>query len=208
MSSGSSALAEHKVNLRFFAVNGVVSAGVLAFLAWLLLLRSATPGGADLAFLPAVNASLNALAAVFLVAGWFLVRARRLVAHRNAMIAAFVSSALFFTSYVVYHYAHGDTKYAGAGAIRVVYLLILATHILLSMSVVPLALTALWFAYKRRFDRHKRVTRVLLPIWLYVSVTGVVIFFMLRAAASPVGSLSSSSRASAMPSSTVGANDR
>lgn len=184
MTSGSSALDEHKVNVRFFALNGVISAAVLAFLAWLLMLRSTTPGGTDLGFLPAVNAGFNSLAAVFLVAGWYFVKKRRLVAHRNAMIAAFVSSALFFASYVVYHYVHGDTKYTGEGPIRLVYFVILATHVLLSISVVPLALTALWFAYKRRFDRHTRVTRVLLPIWLYVSVTGVVIFFMLRGAAS------------------------
>lgn len=184
MPSGSSALDEHKVNLRFYALNGVVSLVVLGFLAWLLLLRSAVPGGADLAFLPAVNAGFNALAATFLVTGWWFVKRGRLTAHRNAMIAAFVCSALFFTSYVVYHYAHGDTKYSGQGALRLVYFAVLATHVLLSMAVVPLALTAFWFAYKRRFDRHARVTRVLLPIWLYVSVTGVVIFFMLRGVAS------------------------
>jgi putative membrane protein len=184
MPTGSSALDEHKVNVRFFALNAVISLAVLAFLAWLLLLRSTVPGGADLGFLPAVNAGFNALAAAFLVAGWVFVKQRRLVAHRNAMIAAFGSSALFFASYVAYHYAHGDTKYTGEGALRLVYFVILATHVVLSMAVVPLALTALWFAYKRRFDRHTRVTRVLLPIWLYVSVTGVVIFFMLRGAAS------------------------
>lgn len=184
MPPGSSTRDEHKGNLRFYAVNGVVSLAVLAFLAWLLLLRSAAPGSAGLGFLPAVNAGFNALAAAFLVAGWFFVKRGRLTAHRKAMIAAFVCSALFFTSYVVYHYAHGDTKYTGQGALRLVYFVILVTHVLLSMAVVPLALTAFWFAYKRRFERHTRVTRVLLPIWLYVSVTGVVIFFMLRGVAS------------------------
>ncbi len=95
------------------------------------------------------------------------------------MVLAVASSALFLVGYVAYHSVHGDTKFGGVGAIRTVYLSILATHVLLSMAVVPLVLTALYFAWRKQFLRHAKVTRVLFPIWLYVSVTGVVIFFML-----------------------------
>jgi putative membrane protein len=97
------------------------------------------------------------------------------------MVGAFAASGLFLVSYVTYHYVHGDTKFTGEGALRAVYFGILVSHILLSALVVPGALFAFWFAGTKRFSLHKRVTRVLLPVWLYVSVTGVVIFFMLKA---------------------------
>ena len=100
--------------------------------------------------------------------------------HRVLMVSAFVASSLFLVCYLAYHAVHGDTRYAGSGGMRTLYLVILASHVLLSMTVVPLALTALWFALRREFRRHRRVTRVLWPIWMYVSVTGVVIFWMLR----------------------------
>ena len=89
-------------------------------------------------------------------------------------------SALFLVGYVAYHFVHGDTKFGGIGAIRTVYLSILASHVLLSIAVVPMVLTALYFAWRKQFSRHTKVTRILFPIWLYVSVTGVVIYFMLR----------------------------
>jgi putative membrane protein len=96
------------------------------------------------------------------------------------MISAFVASSLFLVGYLAYHYVHGDTHFVGAPWLKVIYLLILATHVLLSMTVVPLALAAFWFAFRGAFATHKKVTRVLYPAWLYVSVTGVIIFFMLR----------------------------
>ncbi|MCB9596729.1 MAG: DUF420 domain-containing protein [Sandaracinaceae bacterium] len=166
----------------FYLFNAVLSAGALAFLAWLLLINTGGSIEADLSFLPAVNAGLNSLAAALLVAGYVAIRGGRRDLHKYLMVSAFASSALFLVSYVIYHYAVGDTRYTGEGALRYVYLAILLTHVLLSMTVVPLALSAFWFAYKRRFPTHKKITRFLLPIWLYVSVTGVVIFFMLRAA--------------------------
>lgn len=167
----------------FYAVNAVLSAGALSFIAYLLMIRKGGAGGVDLRFLPAVNASLNAVAASLLFAGWIAIRRKVVRAHKFFMTSAFVASSLFLVCYLVYHYVHGDTKYAGTGPIRAVYLLILASHILLSMGVVPMALTAFYFAFKRRFESHRKVTRWLLPIWLYVSVTGVVIFFMLRGSA-------------------------
>ena len=166
---------------RFYAFIAVVSALAVGFLAWLLVLRRANAtSGLDLRFMPAVNASLNALSAALLVSGWIAIRrgARRI--HPYLMISAFASSALFFIGYIAYHYVHGDTHFQGTGAVRIVYLAILASHVLLSMAIVPGALAALYFAATASFRRHRRIARVLLPIWLYVSVTGVVIFFMLR----------------------------
>jgi len=164
----------------FFAFTAVVSTVALAFIAWLLLIRRGGAGGVDLRFLPAVNAGLNATAATLLLSGWVCVRRKRLRAHRFFMLGAFAASALFLVSYLTYHFVHGDTRYAGHGPMKVAYLLVLASHVLLSMPVVPMALVAFYFAFRRQFDRHRRVTRWLAPIWLYVSVTGVLVFVMLR----------------------------
>jgi putative membrane protein len=182
LTSASSRAADPAADRRFFAFNAVVSVAALALLGWLLLIRRG--GGAaaagDLRFLPAVNASLNATAAGLLLAGWLAIRRGSMRVHRLFMVGALVASSLFLICYLTYHAAHGDTRYAGTGAMRAVYLAVLASHVVLSTTVVPLALTALWFALRREFPRHRRVTRVLWPIWMYVSVTGVAIFFMLR----------------------------
>lgn len=163
----------------FFAVNAVVSAAALGVLFWLLVLRHGSAGGEGPSALPAINATLNATSALLLATGWVAIRRGARRAHAALMVSAFASSAVFLVCYLAYHYAHGETRFGGRGALRAAYLFILATHVLLSMAVVPLALTAFWFAARRAFERHKRVTRVLLPIWLYVSVTGVVVYWML-----------------------------
>jgi len=129
-----------------------------------------------------VNASLNATAAAFLCGGYVAIRRGAQRLHKYCMVSAFAASSLFLLCYVAYHYAHGDTTYPANGPLRTLYRLILGTHVLLSIFVVPMSLTALYFAARRTWAKHKKVTRVLLPIWLYVSVTGVLIFFMLRAA--------------------------
>ncbi|WNG33651.1 DUF420 domain-containing protein [Archangium violaceum] len=165
----------------FYIFTAVVSAAALSFLAYILLIRrGGTVGGVDLRFLPAVNASLNALAAAFLTAGWVAIRRKARRAHQYLMVSAFASSGLFLVCYLAYHFVHGDTRYAGGGVLKAVYLTILASHVLLSMFVVPGALLSFYFAWRNAFERHRKVTRWLAPIWLYVSVTGVVIFFMLR----------------------------
>ncbi|PZR18401.1 MAG: DUF420 domain-containing protein [Archangium gephyra] len=165
----------------FFIFNGVVSVAALALLSWLLLFHGGLQGSdVNLRFMPAVNACLNATAATLLVAGWVAVKRGRPDVHRFLMVAAFAASALFLVGYLAYHAVHGDTKFGGAGAVRTLYLALLASHVLLSIGIVPLSLTAFWFAWKKAFERHKKVTRVLWPIWLYVSVTGVVVFLMLR----------------------------
>jgi putative membrane protein len=173
------ALADRSADRRFFMFNAAVSLVALTFLAWLLYVRRAPTGAVDVTFLPAVNASLNATAAALLVGGWLAIRRGNARVHRYFMIGALAASALFLGSYVTYHWAHGDTHYAGPA--RPAYLALLASHVLLSIAVLPLALTAVWFAARRQFARHKKVTRIALPIWLYVSVTGVLIFFVLRA---------------------------
>lgn len=164
----------------FFAWNAVVSTAAIAFIAYILGRRSPGTGTLDLSFMPAVNATCNALASVCLVTGWVAVRKKAVQVHRACMVTALAFSTVFLVGYLAYHYVHGDTRYTGAGVGRVIYLTILATHILLSTTVVPGALTSLYFALTRQFERHRRLNRVFLPIWLYVSVTGVLIYFMLR----------------------------
>lgn len=165
----------------FFIFNAVLSVSALALLTWLLLFHGGMQGTTvDLRFMPAVNAVLNGTAATLLVAGWVAIKRQRADLHRYFMVSAFAASALFLVGYLAYHAVHGDTKFGGTGAVKVAYLVLLASHVLLSICVVPLCLAAFWFAWKREFPRHTKVTRWLHPIWLYVSVTGVVVFLMLR----------------------------
>jgi uncharacterized membrane protein YozB (DUF420 family) len=133
----------------------------------------------DYTVLPAVNATLNGVATVFLTAGWVFIRRREIARHRACMLGAFVTSALFLTSYLVYHANVGSVPFGGQGAIRLAYFAILITHITLAALILPLALVTLSRALARRFDKHRRIARWTLPIWLYVSVTGVVIYVML-----------------------------
>ena len=163
----------------FYAINAIVSAAALALLTWLLVLRSGEPGSVDVSFLPAVNAAFNAMAAVLIVAGVVAIKNGKRQLHWTLMISAFASSALFLVGYLTYHYIHGDTHYEGPG--RGLYLAMLASHVLLSVPVVPMALSAFYFAWRKRFATHKRVTKILTPIWLYVSVTGVLVYVVLHA---------------------------
>jgi putative membrane protein len=165
----------------FVVFNAFVSAAALGFLGWLLLLHRGTAGaggGSDLSFMPAVNASFNATSAVLLLAGRLAIARKNVELHKRLMVSAFALSGLFLLGYVAYHYVHGDTHYEGAH--RGLYLSVLASHVLLSMAVLPMALTAFFFAARREFQKHARVTRILWPIWLYVSVTGVAVFLFLH----------------------------
>src|SRR4051794_32454774 len=166
----------------FWIVNGVVSVLALALLAYLLLLRQGAGDKSSLAFMPAINASFNGMSAVLLVLGVTAIKKKRALRHQKLMLAAFASSTFFLVGYLAYHYVHGDTRYPGSGGVRLAYLALLASHVLLSIPVVPMCLAAFWFAFKRRFHTHKKITKVLFPIWLYVSVTGVLVFLMLRSA--------------------------
>jgi len=129
--------------------------------------------------LPSINAALNATAAVLLVWGYTLIRRKRIQTHRNVMIAAFITSCLFLACYVIYHVQVGSVRFQRTGAIRTVYLSILGTHTLLAALVPVLAIITLRRGLAARFDRHRRIARWTLPIWLYVSVTGVVVYVML-----------------------------
>lgn len=133
----------------------------------------------DIQQLPALNASLNALAAVLLAVGYVMIRTRRVSAHRACMLAAFGTSALFLTSYVIYHLNAGARPFPGQGPIRIAYFAILLTHVLLAAAILPLALVTLTRGLRGRYDRHVRIARWTFPIWMYVSVTGVVIYVML-----------------------------
>jgi uncharacterized membrane protein YozB (DUF420 family) len=133
----------------------------------------------DVHSLPAVNASLNALAAVLLVTGYVLIRRRQWIAHRNVMTAALVCSVLFLTSYLIYHAQVGSVRFPGTGTPRTVYLAILLTHTVLAAAVPFLAGFTVVRAWRRRYPQHKKLARWTLPIWLYVSVTGVVVYWML-----------------------------
>ncbi len=165
----------------FWMFNAVISTAAVAFLGWLLVLREGGgSGGADLSFMPAVNATLNATAATLLCFGLVAIRRGRRELHKRLMVSAFAASAVFLVGYVIYHYAHGDTPYTGEGAMRTVYFTVLITHVLLSIVMLPMILTTFYLAAKERFATHKKLARWTLPVWLYVSVTGVAIYFMLQ----------------------------
>lgn len=129
--------------------------------------------------LPTVNAALNTLSAVLLFAGYLFIRAKNREAHRRCMLAACASSVLFLICYLIYHYHVGSVRFQGQGWIRTVYFTILITHTVLATAMVPLVLITLVRALRERFDAHRRIARWTLPIWLYVSVTGVVVYWML-----------------------------
>jgi putative membrane protein len=131
--------------------------------------------------LPTLNAALNATSAVLLSLGYYFIRKKALAAHKRCMLAAFATSTLFLISYLVYHYHVGSVRFSGSGWIRSVYFTILLTHTILAAAIVPLVLVTLRRAWRARFDKHKRIARWTLPLWLYVSVTGVVIYWMLYA---------------------------
>ena len=129
--------------------------------------------------LPAVNASLNALSGILLLTGYVMIRTRRIKQHRRCMIAAFITSSVFLVCYVVYHLQVGSVPFTRQGFVRPMYFTILITHVTLAAAVVPLALVALSRGLKGRYPQHVRVARWTFPIWLYVSVTGVLVYVLL-----------------------------
>ena len=130
--------------------------------------------------LPALNASLNALSTVFLTFGYIFIKQQKRDAHRNCMIAAFITSTIFLTFYLTYHFnVKAVTKFQGQGIVRPIYFIILITHVILAMVIVPLILVSLNRAWKQRWDLHKKIARWTWPLWMYVSVTGVIVYMML-----------------------------
>ena len=133
----------------------------------------------EIADLPALNATLNALASVFLIVGYILIRSGRRDAHRLCMLTALATSALFLISYVVYHANAGSVRFQGTGAIRAVYFAVLIPHVILAATILPLALVTTARGLRGDYGRHVRIARWTLPVWLYVSVTGVIVYAML-----------------------------
>lgn len=162
-----------------------ISAAATLFLFWLIYVHPASDTArVRFAFLPALNAVLNGLSATALLVGFTLIRARRIAAHRASMITAFVFSTLFLVSYILHHALHGDVRYPAHAALRSVYLPLLASHILLAVIALPMVLVTFFFSLTGRFPQHRKIARWTFPLWLYVSVTGVVTYVMLRLAMS------------------------
>src|ERR1700735_1798962 len=160
----------------------VVSGLAATFLLWLLYVHHASSDFAGRwMFLPALNALLNGLCAIALCVGFYFIKHGDRQAHRTSMLLAFAFSSAFLVSYIVNHALHGDTLFPGHGPVRTVYLAILASHIILSIVALPMVLITFFFSLTGRFTMHRRIARFTFPIWLYVSVTGVVVFLFLKA---------------------------
>lgn len=158
-----------------------ISLLILSVVAVLLLLpRETASGDVDVSALPLLNASLNGASGIFLAIGYVFIRRGQVKAHRFCMLSAFVLSALFLISYVTYHAFAGSTSFTGQGVIRPIYFTILISHIILATIVLPLALTTLSRAWQGTFIQHRKIARWTLPIWLYVSISGVLVYMMLN----------------------------
>ncbi|HEY6988190.1 MAG TPA: DUF420 domain-containing protein [Bryobacteraceae bacterium] len=159
----------------------ILSAAIAGFLIWLIYFKGRTAEPGWVTSLPACNAVFNSLSALCLLCGYIQIRRGNRVVHMRFMLSATVFSTLFLASYITYHFFHGDTKFAGYGWIRPVYFFILISHIVLSMVALPLILATLWYALRNQFRLHRAIARWTFPVWLYISVTGVLVFFLLRA---------------------------
>ena len=160
-----------------------ISIAASLFLFWLIYKHpAADTSSVRLPFLPALNAVFNGLSATAILIGYTFIRARKIAAHRRSMITAFVFSTLFLGSYILHHYLHGDVRYPVHAALRSVYLPVLASHIILSVVALPMILVTFFFSLSGRFPQHRKVARWTFPLWLYVSITGVVTYAMLRLA--------------------------
>ena len=133
----------------------------------------------DYTVLPMVNATLNAVSGVFLLIGYVLIRQRRITAHRNAMLGAFGSSTLFLISYLTYHYQIGSRPFTGQGPLRIVYFAVLISHVILAAAILPMAISTLTKGLRGKYPEHKRIAKWTFPTWMYVSVTGVIVYLML-----------------------------
>jgi putative membrane protein len=167
---------------KVFGLIGIISASVIGFLFWIIYFKTGSDENAIgwIRNLPALNAFLNALTATLLVFGFVFIKRNRIDLHKRAMLLATFTSACFLISYITYHHFQGDTKFLGEGVIRPIYFSILISHILLSIIQVPLILITLYLAAIQNYKRHRLFARITFPIWLYVSVTGVFIFIILR----------------------------
>ena len=159
----------------------LLSAGIILFLFWLIYIREPALEeiSFDLSFLPVANALLNSMSASCLILGYLAIRKGNRTRHIKMMLSALTLSFLFLISYLTYHTFHGDTSFQGEGWIRPLYFFILISHISLSAVVLPLVLSTVYFAATGNFNKHPKIARVTLPLWLYVSITGVLVYLML-----------------------------
>ena len=132
-----------------------------------------------ISYLPHLNACLNGTSAVLLVSGYAFIKSRNVAAHRACQVSALVVSLLFLASYLTYHYYHGATRFPGTGLARPIYFTILISHTILAIVIVPLVIVTFYRALRQDFGRHRRIARITLPLWLYVSITGVIVYLML-----------------------------
>jgi putative membrane protein len=163
--------------LRWVAATTLLVLGAIATVMWGH--RPPDAPGPVPALIPTVNAALNATSTILLVTGWLCIRRRWVAAHRACMLAAFAASAAFLVGYLMHHARVGSVAFGGEGALRALYFAVLVPHIVLSAVVLPLALVTLWYAWRGHFVRHRRLARWTLPVWLYVSVSGVTVYWML-----------------------------
>lgn len=159
----------------------LISVAALGFLVWLIYFKGGSDYSSNLiTSLPALNALLNSTSAVLLLFGYQAIRKRNFSRHMKFNLTAFVTSTFFLISYVIYHNFHGSTPFTGQGFVRPIYFFILISHIILSAVVMPMVLTSFYLAFAGKLKLHRKVSKVTLPVWLYVSVTGVLVFFLLR----------------------------
>ncbi len=160
---------------------GALSVAVAAFLIWLIYFKGRSEAPEWVSSLPAANAAFNSMSALCLLGGYLRIRRKDKVTHKRFMLAATAFSGLFLVSYITYHSFHGDTHFPGQGWVRPAYFALLISHIGLSMVALPLIFATLYFSLTGKFKFHRQVARWTFPIWMYVSVTGVLVFFVLRA---------------------------
>ncbi|QNF33475.1 DUF420 domain-containing protein [Adhaeribacter swui] len=158
----------------------ILSVAVPLIVAFLLFVpQTGKLGSVDVTFLPKLHALLNSLTALSLIIGYYNVKNKNIRGHKFAMVTAFTLSAFFLISYVTYHYQAPPTKFGGEGTLKTIYYVILITHIVLAAVIVPLVLLSVYFAASNQINRHRKIARWTFPIWLYVAVTGVVVYFMI-----------------------------
>jgi putative membrane protein len=168
---------------KIFVSIGIISAFVLGFLVWLIYFKPGAVASEEMSWvnkLPSLNALLNSLTTVFLIAGFVFIKNNMSRWHIRSMLLATLSSAFFLISYITYHHFHGDTKFIAQGIVRPIYFFILVSHILLSAVQVPLILSTLYLGLTKKYEKHRKVAKITFPIWLYVSITGVLIFIFLK----------------------------
>ncbi|ATH06577.1 hypothetical protein BIY24_01050 [Halobacteriovorax marinus] len=172
---------EKQNNNTAYTAIGIVSFITISFLVWLIYFKTPHQATGDwVEQLPAINALLNSISFVLLCSGYVFIKKGLRSLHIKSMIAATISSFLFVASYITYHHFHGDTKFLAEGPIKYIYFTILITHIVLSIPLVPLVLTTLYHAYAENFSSHKKLAKITFPIWVYISVTGVLIYLILN----------------------------